>query len=154
VLAGAWTDTGWPDTMEGAVRSGQDAAAELIRQLGAPAVVGRRATAVLAGSEPAGFEVDGSEQAAQGLPGPSAAPARQEAAELEAAGPRAAGQTGPGAAQPTGPGAAEPTGPGAAEPTGARTAQPTGARDAEPSAAEPDGPELARPGLPQSGAAR
>ena len=22
VLAGAWTDTGWPDTMEGAVRSG------------------------------------------------------------------------------------------------------------------------------------
>ena len=26
VLAGAWTDTGWPDTMEGAVRSGQHAA--------------------------------------------------------------------------------------------------------------------------------
>jgi squalene-associated FAD-dependent desaturase len=26
-LAGAWTDTGWPDTMEGAVRSGQTAAA-------------------------------------------------------------------------------------------------------------------------------
>ena len=26
VLAGAWTDTGWPDTMEGAVRSGQTAA--------------------------------------------------------------------------------------------------------------------------------
>lgn len=25
-LAGAWTDTGWPDTMEGAVRSGQNAA--------------------------------------------------------------------------------------------------------------------------------
>ncbi|WP_213452320.1 hydroxysqualene dehydroxylase HpnE [Rhizomonospora bruguierae] len=25
-LAGAWTDTGWPDTMEGAVRSGQQAA--------------------------------------------------------------------------------------------------------------------------------
>ncbi|MGN6129837.1 MAG: FAD-dependent oxidoreductase [Nocardioidaceae bacterium] len=22
MLAGAWTDTGWPDTMEGAVRSG------------------------------------------------------------------------------------------------------------------------------------
>ena len=25
-LAGAWTDTGWPDTMEGAVRSGLTAA--------------------------------------------------------------------------------------------------------------------------------
>jgi monoamine oxidase len=25
-LAGAWTDTGWPDTMEGAVRSGITAA--------------------------------------------------------------------------------------------------------------------------------
>ncbi|MBV9445546.1 MAG: FAD-dependent oxidoreductase [Streptosporangiaceae bacterium] len=31
VLAGAWTDTGWPDTMEGAVRSGLAAAAELER---------------------------------------------------------------------------------------------------------------------------
>jgi uncharacterized protein with NAD-binding domain and iron-sulfur cluster len=29
VLAGAWTDTGWPDTMESAVRSGLAAAAEL-----------------------------------------------------------------------------------------------------------------------------
>jgi len=29
VLAGAWTDTGWPDTMEGAVRSGLTAAVEL-----------------------------------------------------------------------------------------------------------------------------
>jgi uncharacterized protein with NAD-binding domain and iron-sulfur cluster len=33
VLAGSWTDTGWPDTMEGAVRSGQNAAQELIREL-------------------------------------------------------------------------------------------------------------------------
>jgi squalene-associated FAD-dependent desaturase len=31
VLAGAWTDTGWPDTMEGAVRSGLAAATELRR---------------------------------------------------------------------------------------------------------------------------
>jgi squalene-associated FAD-dependent desaturase len=29
VLAGAWTNTGWPDTMEGAVRSGLSAAREL-----------------------------------------------------------------------------------------------------------------------------
>jgi squalene-associated FAD-dependent desaturase len=33
VLAGAWTDTGWPDTMEGAVRSGERAAEELTRWL-------------------------------------------------------------------------------------------------------------------------
>ena len=33
VLAGAWTDTGWPDTMEGAVRSGLNAARELRRDL-------------------------------------------------------------------------------------------------------------------------
>lgn len=32
VLAGAWTDTGWPDTMEGAVRSGLVAARELRSQ--------------------------------------------------------------------------------------------------------------------------
>ncbi len=29
-LAGAWTDTGWPDTMEGAVRSGESAAAAVL----------------------------------------------------------------------------------------------------------------------------
>jgi squalene-associated FAD-dependent desaturase len=33
VLAGAWTDTGWPDTMEGAVRSGLNAARELRRNM-------------------------------------------------------------------------------------------------------------------------
>ena len=33
VLAGAWTATGWPDTMEGAVRSGHNAARELTRVL-------------------------------------------------------------------------------------------------------------------------
>ena len=37
VLAGAWTDTGWPDTMEGAVRSGRTAAQELIHALAWPA---------------------------------------------------------------------------------------------------------------------
>jgi uncharacterized protein with NAD-binding domain and iron-sulfur cluster len=49
VLAGAWTHTGWPDTMEGAVRSGLNAARELRRALGAPA----RVTAV---PHPAGAE--------------------------------------------------------------------------------------------------
>jgi squalene-associated FAD-dependent desaturase len=37
VLAGAWTDTGWPDTMEGAVRSGLYAARALRRGLAVPA---------------------------------------------------------------------------------------------------------------------
>jgi squalene-associated FAD-dependent desaturase len=36
VLAGAWTDTGWPDTMEGAVRSGLNAARVLRQELTAP----------------------------------------------------------------------------------------------------------------------
>jgi squalene-associated FAD-dependent desaturase len=34
-LAGAWTSTGWPDTMEGAVRSGHAAAQQLSRELAA-----------------------------------------------------------------------------------------------------------------------
>jgi uncharacterized protein with NAD-binding domain and iron-sulfur cluster len=33
-LAGAWTDTGWPATMEGAVRSGHAAAREVLAALG------------------------------------------------------------------------------------------------------------------------
>jgi monoamine oxidase len=36
-LAGAWTDTGWPATMEGAVRSGLAAAAAAVEDLGAQA---------------------------------------------------------------------------------------------------------------------
>ena len=42
-LAGAWTDTGWPDTMEGAVRSGRTAAQELIHALARPATHERAA---------------------------------------------------------------------------------------------------------------
>jgi squalene-associated FAD-dependent desaturase len=38
VLAGAWTDTGWPDTMEGAVRSGLNAVRELRRGMTGPAL--------------------------------------------------------------------------------------------------------------------
>lgn len=33
LLAGAWTDTGWPDVMEGAVRSGEEAARQVVRHL-------------------------------------------------------------------------------------------------------------------------
>jgi squalene-associated FAD-dependent desaturase len=36
-LAGAWTQTGWPATLEGAVLSGHDAALEALRALDAPA---------------------------------------------------------------------------------------------------------------------
>ncbi|MHB8719600.1 MAG: hydroxysqualene dehydroxylase HpnE [Candidatus Dormibacteria bacterium] len=36
-IAGAWTDTGWPATMESAVRSGRAAAAGILAQLGATA---------------------------------------------------------------------------------------------------------------------
>ena len=65
LLAGAWTDTGWPDTMEGAVRSGRTAAQELIRGL-----AGR------AGREPGGGHA------------PAAAPpqARQDGISAQAAG--------------------------------------------------------------------
>ena len=36
-LAGDWTATGWPATMEGAVRSGYRAATELLKSWGLPA---------------------------------------------------------------------------------------------------------------------
>ena len=49
VLAGAWTDTGWPDTMEGAVRSGLNAVRALRRELtaagGVPAPVSAKVPA-------------------------------------------------------------------------------------------------------------
>ena len=63
VLAGAWTDTGWPDTMEGAVRSGERAAEQmtgwLARQPAAdqreqPAAVPASTGAWPAGAGPAG----------------------------------------------------------------------------------------------------
>ena len=38
-LAGDWTDTGWPATMEGAVRSGYLAAESVLEQLGTPETV-------------------------------------------------------------------------------------------------------------------
>ena len=45
VLAGAWTDTGWPDTMEGAVRSGLTAARQLRLELAGRASSPRDSTA-------------------------------------------------------------------------------------------------------------
>ncbi len=63
VLAGAWTDTGWPDTMEGAVRSGRTAAEELIQGL-----TGR------AGRDPAGRgDPDGPPRARRGVSAEAAA---------------------------------------------------------------------------------
>ena len=37
MLAGDWTDTGWPATMESAVRSGYLAAEAVLKRLGRPA---------------------------------------------------------------------------------------------------------------------
>jgi squalene-associated FAD-dependent desaturase len=48
-VAGAWTDTGWPDTMEGAVQSGHNAAKEITRELAGLAGASPAAT-----PEPAG----------------------------------------------------------------------------------------------------
>jgi squalene-associated FAD-dependent desaturase len=59
LLAGAWTDTGWPATLEGAVLSGHAAAATALRALGiaprgdapaAPPAAPRRPAAVSAGA--------------------------------------------------------------------------------------------------------
>jgi len=53
VLAGAWTDTGWPDTMEGAVRSGLSAAIELRQTLLASGPAVRGSGPAVRGSGPA-----------------------------------------------------------------------------------------------------
>jgi squalene-associated FAD-dependent desaturase len=60
LLAGAWTDTGWPDTMEGAVRSGRTAAQELIRALAGRAAAGPRTGASPAGGRRAAQAAAGS----------------------------------------------------------------------------------------------
>ena len=65
-VAGAWTDTGWPDTMEGAVRSGRTAAQELIHEMAAPAVH-EPGGGVLADTQPALYGV--SADAAAGAAG-------------------------------------------------------------------------------------
>jgi uncharacterized protein with NAD-binding domain and iron-sulfur cluster len=58
VLAGCWTDTGWPATMEGAVRSGRAAARALVASMAMPAVKeGWPAADASAGAGPASREV-------------------------------------------------------------------------------------------------
>jgi predicted NAD/FAD-dependent oxidoreductase len=59
VLAGAWTDTGWPDTMEGAVRSGLNAAIELRRELAASGLPGPAAAGARTGRRGPGQAVSG-----------------------------------------------------------------------------------------------
>jgi uncharacterized protein with NAD-binding domain and iron-sulfur cluster len=46
-LSGAWTDTGWPATMEGAARSGQAAAAAALAAIGLEDADGRRRREVI-----------------------------------------------------------------------------------------------------------
>jgi len=75
VLAGSWTDTGWPDTMEGAVRSGLNAVIALLSPGGAtprtprcPPQTGLSAkTAIISGPP----ETDQSFESAAGDPGES-----------------------------------------------------------------------------------
>ena len=71
VLAGSWTDTGWPDTMEGAVRSGLNAVIALHDRLAAGTKEQFSGFAAVRGSEPeanaglqvnAALEVDGVSQ--------------------------------------------------------------------------------------------
>jgi squalene-associated FAD-dependent desaturase len=72
VVAGAWTDTGWPDTMEGAVRSGLNAVRELRRSMGVAALrpaSGRRPSGGSGGSPPRASRV--------GSPAASGAPEAQ-----------------------------------------------------------------------------
>jgi squalene-associated FAD-dependent desaturase len=63
LLAGAWTDTGWPDTMEGAVRSGRTAAQDLIQEL-----AGRAGREPGGGHAPAAARHDGISARAAGSP--------------------------------------------------------------------------------------
>jgi squalene-associated FAD-dependent desaturase len=63
LLAGAWTDTGWPDTMEGAVRSGRTAAQELIQEF-----AGRAGREPGGGHAPAAARQDGISAQVAGWP--------------------------------------------------------------------------------------
>ena len=68
VLAGAWTDTGWPDTMEGAVRSGRTAAEQLIQGLAGQAARELGGAAVAVTRPLGGVAVDSTAGSAAGSP--------------------------------------------------------------------------------------
>jgi squalene-associated FAD-dependent desaturase len=67
VLAGAWTATGWPDTMEGAVRSGHGAARELTRALASLPASGLAAAGSSPRVSPAGGPGGSSPRVSTGL---------------------------------------------------------------------------------------
>jgi len=71
LLAGAWTDTGWPDTMEGAVRSGRTAAQELIHGLAGQATAQPGGGRAAPGGRQAALPDGVSAQAAAGSRWPS-----------------------------------------------------------------------------------
>src|SRR5262249_18385019 len=92
-LAGAWTDTGWPDTMEGAVRSGVAAAPGMRRGLAALSPGGAGAGQPGGGGFPSGPRG----QAAPNEPGRDSQPDRGAAGQAGPAGyPPAAGQAAAG----------------------------------------------------------
>jgi squalene-associated FAD-dependent desaturase len=71
VLAGSWTDTGWPDTMESAVRSGLNA----VLALRSPAVGGGETGTIDMSAHNGDAVIDGGREATD--PAPSAATAKE-----------------------------------------------------------------------------
>jgi squalene-associated FAD-dependent desaturase len=133
-LAGAWTDTGWPDTMEGAVRSGRLAAEAILRVLTASAAAAQSAAArmpvaVVAEpadslAAPAAVALEATDPAGTGPAEGDSAPAPERAASAEQP------------AEPAEPTPAEP----AEQPEPAAVAEPS-----EPAAPEESDPEPAEP---------
>jgi len=77
VLAGAWTDTGWPDTMEGAVRSGLNAVIALHETVSQSGSTGTVSDSVAGSAEPAPVPRPESEPptASETVPEPETGPA-------------------------------------------------------------------------------
>ena len=75
VLAGAWTDTGWPDTMEGAVRSGLNAVIALHESLAPAASATPAATASVPAPAPASGALASPPSSASGASASSASAA-------------------------------------------------------------------------------